>query len=70
MLSYVAIGVNCAIIYWTSSSLDEILEGRDYDETEKFMVIVLIEHAIIVFKLFLSNVIKDKPEWVNQEERT
>jgi hypothetical protein len=33
------------------------------------MVIVLIEHAIIVFKLFLSNVIKDKPEWVAQEER-
>ncbi|CDW85080.1 anoctamin-like protein [Stylonychia lemnae] len=70
LLSYVAIGVNCAIIYWTSNSLNDILDGRDYDETEKFMIIVIIEHAIIVFKLFLSNVIKDKPEWVVQEERT
>ena len=61
--------MNCGIIYWTSNSLNIILEDWDYDETQKFMIIVLIEHVIIGFKLFLANVIKDKPTWVSKEER-
>lgn len=69
LLSFVGIGVNCGIIYWTSSSLTFILQEYDYDDTQKFMIIVLIEHVIIGFKLFLANIIKDKPEWVAKAER-
>eukprot|EP00347_Sterkiella_histriomuscorum_P001432 403372059 len=38
-LSFVGIGVNCGIIYWTSDSLNVILEEYDYDETQKFMIV-------------------------------
>lgn len=69
LLSFIGIGVNCGIIFWTSSSLSIILEDYDYTDAQKFMVIVLIEHCIIGFKLFLANVIKDKPEWVAKAER-
>ncbi len=32
------------------------------------MIIVMIEHIIIGFKLFISIVIKDKPQWVSESE--
>jgi hypothetical protein len=64
----VSIGVNCAIIYWTSDALTYIL-GNKYERLEQFMIIVLIEHIIIGFKLLLSVVIRDKPDWVARAER-
>ena len=35
----------------------------------QFMLIVMIEHIIIVFKYFLAAMINDKPTWVVEEER-
>jgi len=69
MISFVSIGVNMAIIYWTSNALNYILQGRNYTSLEIFMLVILIEHIIIGFKLLVSTLIKDKPEWVSQEER-
>jgi hypothetical protein len=60
MLSFVSIGVNCAAIYFTSKTLPIILDDK-LDSTYSFMVIVLIEHVIIITKILLSVVIKDKP---------
>ncbi len=64
-----SIGVNCGIIFWTSDSLNSILVEYNGDTSKRFMLIVLIEHIIIGFKLFLVNIIKDKPEWVADDER-
>jgi hypothetical protein len=68
MLSFIAIGINCAAIYWTSKTLPIIL-NYSYDATDSFMIIILIEHIIIGAKILLSVIIKDRPEWVLIEER-
>jgi hypothetical protein len=67
ILSYVSIGVNCAIIYWTSNTVSQIT-NHNYSREEEFMIVVLIEHCILALKLMLAVLIKDKPEWVIQEE--
>lgn len=59
-MSVVSVGVNCGIIYWTSNDLPYIFQDK-YSDLEVFMLIVLIEHVIIIFKMVLSVVIKDKP---------
>ena len=61
--------VNCAIVFYTSTSLPEILVGYRSSLLYQFMLIVMIEHVIIVFKYFLGAMIKDKPSWVVEEER-
>jgi hypothetical protein len=63
MLSFISIGVNCAAIYWTSKTLPVILDHQ-YDSTDSFMIIILIEHIIIGAKILISVIIKDRPEWV------
>jgi hypothetical protein len=68
MLSILSVAVNCAIIFFTSNALSYIVD-TSYTELSKFMVIVMIEHIIIGFKLFISIVIKDKPQWVKQSEQ-
>ena len=67
MLSILSVAVNCAIIFFTSNALTYIVD-KSYSNLSKFMVIVMIEHIIIGFKLFISIVIKDKPQWVSQSE--
>jgi hypothetical protein len=67
MLSILSVAVNCGIIFFTSNALDFIVD-KSYSNLSKFMVIVMIEHIIIGFKLFISIVIKDKPSWVSQAE--
>ncbi len=66
-LSLVAVGVNCAIIYFTSDALKSIL-GNEKSDVYAFMIIVMIEHIIMAFKYFISLMIRDKPEWVTAEE--
>lgn len=68
MLSLLSVAVNCAIIFFTSNALSYIVDTT-YTDLSKFMVIVMIEHIIIGFKLFISIVIKDKPQWVTQSEQ-
>jgi hypothetical protein len=68
MLSLLSVAVNCAIIFFTSNALSYIVD-TSYTDLSKFMVIVMIEHIIIGFKLFISIVIKDKPQWVTQSEQ-
>lgn len=69
MLTLASVGVNCAIIFFTSEALDSILEEYRSSKLYQFMIIVLIEHVIIVFKFGLAVVIKDKPNWVIKEEQ-
>ena len=61
--------VNCAIVFYTSTSLPDILVGYRSSLLYQFMLIVMIEHIIIVFKYFLAALINDKPSWVVEEER-
>jgi hypothetical protein len=68
MLSLLSVAVNCAIIFFASNALSYIVD-TSYADLSKFMVIVMIEHIIIGFKLFISIVIKDKPQWVTQSEQ-
>jgi Calcium-activated chloride channel len=67
MISILSVAVNCAIIFFTSNALDYIVD-KTYSDLYKFMIIVMIEHIIIGFKLFISIVINDKPQWVTQQE--
>jgi len=67
MLSLLSVAVNCAIIFFTSNALSYIVD-TSYSDLSKFMVIV-IEHLIIGCKLFISILIKDKPQWVTQSEQ-
>jgi len=68
MLSLLSVAVNCAIIFFTSNALSYIVD-TSYSDLSKFMVIVMIEHLIIGCKLFISILIKDKPQWVTQSEQ-
>jgi hypothetical protein len=69
-LSLASVGVNCAIIFFTSNALDSILIENKASKLHQFMIIVMIEHIIIVFKFGLSAIIKDKPKWVKNEEQS
>lgn len=64
-----SVGVNCAIVFFTSNSLPDILVSVKDSKLSMFMLIVMIEHIIIVFKYFISAMINDKPSWVKHEER-
>lgn len=69
MLALASVAVNCAIIFYTSNALDEIVDGEYKDnKLYQFMIIVMIEHIIITFKYALSVVIDDKPAWVTKED--
>lgn len=68
MISLVSVAVNCAIIFFTSDALSFIIESRDYTTLQQFMYLILIEHIIIAFKLFISIAIRDKPAWVSHQE--
>lgn len=69
LLTLASVAVNCAIIFYTSEALDQIVDGQYKDnKLYQFMIIVMIEHIIITFKFALSTIIKDKPEWVSKEE--
>jgi len=69
MLSFVSVAVNCAIIFYTSNALDYILLENKQSQFYQFMILVMIEHIIIGFKLFVSIVIRDKPAWVSTQEQ-
>lgn len=70
ILSLVSVAVNCAIIFYTSHVLDSIIvNGAENSDLYKFSTVVLIEHIIMVFKFALQAIIKDKPGWVEREER-
>jgi hypothetical protein len=62
MLSLASVAVNCAIVFFTSTALDFIVEG-EYRKNQlyQFMIIVMIEHIIIAFKFALQVLINDKP---------
>ncbi len=59
--------VNCAIIFYTSNSLQIILAPYDLPILYQFMVIVAIEHGVIAYKYFYSLLVKDIPTWVERE---
>ena len=61
--------VNCAIVFYTSTSLPDILVGYRSSLLYQFMLIVMIEHIIIVFKYFIAAMINDTPSWVLEEKR-
>lgn len=46
-----------------------LIKSEQESSLYKFMIVVLIEHVIIIFKYVLSSVINDKPGWVVKEER-
>lgn len=56
-----------AIMYFTSKALDSIVEYK-YDKLSIFMLVVMVEHLIIGFKMLIAILIKDKPEWITSEE--
>lgn len=56
-----SVAVNCAIIYYTSRSLDAILANYDLSLLSQFMVLVAIEHAVLAYKFLYSLVINDVP---------
>lgn len=68
MISLVSVAVNCAVIFFTSNALSYIIDSHDYTLLQQFMYLILIEHIIIAFKLFISIVIRDKPAWVSHQE--
>jgi hypothetical protein len=71
MLSITSVAVNCAVVFYTSEALGSILPVLDIkvDLIYQFMIMVAVEHVSIAIKLIMSVLIKDKPEWVAQEEK-
>jgi hypothetical protein len=63
----VSISVNCAIIFFTSKSVSSFIDPT-FSYSTQLLLIVMTEHLIIGFKLFLSLAIRDKPDWVHKEE--
>ena len=57
-----------AIIFFTSSTLFDIIDPKKYTKQDAFMLVVMVEHIIIGFKYLLAILIKDKPVWVTNAE--
>ena len=65
LLSIVSVIVNCGILFFTS---DKLSESLDYDPIDRFYVVVLVEHGLILLKMFFRSVIPDTPAWVLKAE--
>jgi len=63
-----SVAVNCAIIYYTSRSLDAILANYDLSLLSQFMVLVAIEHGVLAYMFLYSLVVNDVPDWVVKEQ--
>ena len=42
---------------------------KNYSAIEQFLIIILVEHIIIAFKLLIAAIIKDVPQWVSNKEQ-
>ena len=69
MISLSCISVNLAIQYFTGRALRDYWKRENgYSDLTVFMLIVMIEHIIILFKVLISSLIADEPGWVQEAE--
>jgi len=69
MISFGCIVMNLAIVFFTSKALNDWEATKDLTKLNKFLVVILVEHIIILIKVLLAVIIKDKPEWVQKEQQ-
>ena len=67
MISIGSIISNLAIAYFTGDALKEYFSDR-YDEIQIFLLVIMVEHIIILFKMLLASLIADVPNWVQEGE--
>lgn len=67
-LTHVSIVINCAMIYFTSHAYKDIflkqagINGHDMGKALGFfLVVVLVEHAVLFLKVVIENIIEDVP---------
>ena len=65
LLSIISVIANCGILFFTSTKLQDSL---DFDPIERFYIVILAEHGLIVLKMFFRSVIPDTPAWVTKAE--
>ena len=65
LLSIVSVIANCGILFFTSQKLQESL---DFDPIERFYIVILAEHGLIILKMFFRSIIPDQPAWVTKAE--
>jgi hypothetical protein len=61
IMSVICVMTNCLIISWTSTRLTR---GLDLDLRWRFWIMIIFEHAILIFKYVLAALIPDVPELV------
>lgn len=73
---------NCALLFWTSQYFSEIFVSvgvtiktgyepitKDWTKIDFLKAIIYVEHILIIFQIFLRQVVDDKPEFVIAGER-
>jgi hypothetical protein len=61
LMNVAAVATNMGVLCFTSNQLAEVYK---LDATQRVWAFVILEHIIILIKLFLSSCINDVPEWV------
>ena len=61
ILSIASVLTNCAIIAFTSSTLQRAFS---FDRHERFVFVVALEHAILFLKYAAAKLVPDTPRWV------
>jgi len=74
ILTRISIMSNCALLFWTSKYFTEIFVSKgviinpgyepitkDWTKIDFLKFIIYVEHAMILFQIFLRQVVDDKP---------
>ena len=68
LTSFVAVIVNCALIFYTANAVLTIDWFKEMDAQQKFFWVVIAEHIMIAFKILIQQTIPDVPSWIIREE--
>lgn len=63
------IGVFCTtyIVIFTSNKLEGVL-GPNWTYDQLVILVFVVQHIVLLFKLILGEIIEDAPEWVLEDE--
>ena len=57
--------VTTYIVIFTSKKLEGVLDGWTYEDL--VILVFVVQHLVLLFKLILAEIIEDEPEWVSDD---
>ena len=64
-VSLMGVFVTTYIVIFTSKKLEGVLDGWTYEDL--VILVFVVQHLVLLFKLILAEIIEDEPEWVSDD---